>query len=188
MTALSARILIPETAGFDAELALPTLAGQLLPDVLVGLILAGLFAATMSTADSQILSCTSAISNDFSIKKLESYRANKIATVCVTVVALGIALYGSKSVFSLVLIAWSALASAFAPLFIVYALRQKVAEWHAIAMMVSGIGVMLLWRYFALNEITYEILPGILTGLLVFVLGKAGQKLAGALDGRSQTA
>jgi sodium/proline symporter len=49
---LAARLLLPETANFDAELALPTLAGQLLPPVLTGLVLAGLFAATISTADS----------------------------------------------------------------------------------------------------------------------------------------
>ncbi|MFP6684349.1 MAG: sodium/proline symporter, partial [Polyangiaceae bacterium] len=59
---LAARAALPgltegfDLATFDAELALPKLALALLPGVIVGLCLAGLFAATMSTADSQILS------------------------------------------------------------------------------------------------------------------------------------
>lgn len=173
LAALAARLLIPETTGFDAELALPTLAGQLLPEVLVGLVLAGLFAATMSTADSQILACTAAITRDFAPKKFSGYMANKLATIFVTAVALTIALSGNESVFSLVLIAWSALASAFAPLLIVYALKQKVTEALALTMMLGGVGTMLLWRYFDLNDITYEIAPGILAGLMIFVIGKA---------------
>ena len=42
---LLARLLLPDAGSFDAELALPMLANQLLPEVLVGLVLAGLFAA-----------------------------------------------------------------------------------------------------------------------------------------------
>lgn len=171
-TALAARLLIPETSGFDTELALPTLAGQLLPEVLVGLVLAGLFAATMSTADSQILACTAAITHDLLPRKLSSYRATKLATVFVTVMALTIALSGSKSVFSLVIIAWSALGSAFAPLLIVYALKQTVSERLAVTMMLTGPVVMLLWRHFELSGVIYEIAPGIIAGLAIFVIGK----------------
>lgn len=177
-TALAARLLVPETSGFDTELALPTLAGQLLPEILVGLVLAGLFAATMSTADSQILACTAAVTNDLAPGKLNGYLATKLATVFVTAVALTIALSGNKSVFSLVLVAWSALASVFAPLLIVYALKQRVPEKLAIAMMLGGPTVMLLWRYFELKGIIYECAPGILAGLLIFVAGKVLERMA----------
>ncbi|MEZ4576018.1 MAG: hypothetical protein R2857_14060 [Vampirovibrionales bacterium] len=72
---------LPDVAHFDAELALPVLAGQL-PAVLVELILAGLFATTMSTADSQILCCTAAISNDLTPNdQTVSYMATKFITV-----------------------------------------------------------------------------------------------------------
>jgi len=178
-TALAARLLIPETEGFDTELALPMLAGQLLPEVLVGLVLAGLFAATMSTADSQILACTAAVTNDLLPKRYSSYMVTKLVTVFVTVMALIIALSGNQSVFALVLIAWSALASAFAPLLIVYALKQKVSEKLAVAMMLGGPVAMLLWRYFELTDIIYECAPGILAGLAIFVVGKVFQQLAG---------
>ena len=51
---LLSRIYLVDTEAFDAELALPTMAMELLSPALVGLILAGLFAATMSTADSVV--------------------------------------------------------------------------------------------------------------------------------------
>ena len=79
----------------------------------------------------------------------------KLTTVLVVVVALGIALFGNDSVFSLVIIAWSALGSAFAPLLTVYALGGKPSEKMALTMMFSGLGTMLLWRYLGLSDIVY---------------------------------
>jgi sodium/proline symporter len=178
LAALSARLLLPQTTSFDAELALPTLALQLLPEVFVGLILAGLFAATMSTADSQILSCSAAITRDFAFGKKRSYLVTKLATVGVTAIALVIALSGNESVFSLVLIAWSALACAFAPLLTVYALGGKPSETLALTMMVTGLGAMLMWRYLGLSETMYEIAPGILAGLLPYILWQSITKIS----------
>lgn len=103
--ALCTRVLLPES-GFDKELALPALAEQMLPDVLVGVIFAGIFAATISTADSLILSCTASLSRDLGVfnKYKDSYRFLKICTLGMTAVASLIAIYASKSVFDLVLL------------------------------------------------------------------------------------
>jgi SSS family transporter len=170
---LAARLLLPETANFDAELALPALAQQLLPPVLTGVVLAGLFAATISTADSQILSCTAAITRDFPTRRLHGYAATKLATLFVTLLALAIALIRNESVFALVLIAWSALAGAFGPLMIVYALDQKPTEGLTLAMVLGGIAIVLAWRYLGWDQtIVYEVMPGMLGGLFLFVLGK----------------
>jgi sodium/proline symporter len=170
---LASRLLLPETANFDAELALPTLAGELLPPILTGLVLAGLFAATISTADSQILSCTAAITRDFPWRTLRGYTATKLATLSVTLLALGIALGRNENVFTLVLIAWSALASAFGPLLIVYALNQKPTEALALAMVLTGVVVVLVWRSLGWDQtVVYEVMPGMLSGLFVFVIGK----------------
>ncbi|MCS5596707.1 MAG: sodium/proline symporter [Alphaproteobacteria bacterium] len=179
ITALAARLLLPEVDAFDAELALPALAQELLPEILVGLVLAGLFAATMSTADSQILSCTAALTNDLFPQKLSGYKTNKFATVFITALALMIALFGSKSVFSLVLIAWSALASAFAPILILHALNRDTTENQAIAMVVGGIGSMLAWRHFGLNDITYEIVAGITGGFVIYLVYGVLLKITG---------
>jgi sodium/proline symporter len=146
------------------------MAQKLLPPVFVGLILAGIFAATMSTADSLILSCSSALTHDLLPKGLETTLQIKVATILVAAFALAIALSGNQSVFSLVILAWSVLASAFAPLLIMYAIGKRVSEGQAIVMMLTGVSVALLWRYLGWHNSIYEGMPGILAGLLMFYL------------------
>lgn len=170
---LMARILIPHIDNFDSELALPMISIDLLPPILGGLILAGLFAATMSTADSLILSCSASLTHDFFRHKKENIWITKLSTVLVTFLALVIALTGSKSVFQLVLYAWAVLAAAFGPLLIVYCLKQQVSERIAVTMVLTGAATVIVWTQLGLSPILYEITPGIVAGLLVFVIGKS---------------
>ena len=165
-----ARILLPELGALDEELALPTMAQNFLPPVLVGLILAGIFSATMSTADSLVLSCSAALTHDLLPKRVESKWEIKIATLVVTALALAIALAQPQSVFSLVILSWSALASAFAPLLIVYALGNNVPERLGIAMIIIGPAVAILWRKLEWHISIYEGMPGILAGLALFYI------------------
>ncbi len=160
---LLAKVYLPELGEIDPELALPRMAQMLLPDILVGLILAGIFAATMSTADSVVLSCSAAITHDLLPQRLESPWLLKAATAFVTLLALFLALTGSQSVFALVILAWSTLASAFAPLLALYALNRKLSELHAIELMFAGVAIALVWRYaLGWHGQIYEGLPGIL--------------------------
>ncbi len=160
------RLYLPDLASLDPELALPTMAVELLPDVLIGVILAGIFAATMSTADSLVLSCSAAITHDLAPKRLESSVALKAATAGSTLLALLLALSGNQSVFSIVILAWSTLACAFAPLLILFALKRRISETNAIIMMAIGVGVALIWRYgLGWHGDIYEGLPGILSGV-----------------------
>lgn len=169
---LLSRLLIPSVEAFDAELALPKISQQLLPSVMVGFVLAGIFSATMSTADSQILSCTSAVVKDILPKKVNSLILTKIITLSIAAVALLIALYGSKNVFKLVLISWSVLSAAFAPLLILYACKQTISEKLAICVVLFGVSGTLLWRYTGLSSALYEVGPGIIAGLLTYFLLK----------------
>ena len=95
---------VPLTEGLSesqaTELAIPEMARRLLPDVLIGLTLAGLFSATMSTADSQILVYSGAITQDINPIWKESYIASKVATLAVTGLALSVALFSGQGVFS----------------------------------------------------------------------------------------
>ena len=161
------RIYLPELGSLDPELALPTMAVQLLPGIAVGAILAGVFAATMSTADSLVLSCSAAITHDLAKDRLERPWQMKAATAFVTGLALLIALGENQSVFALVILAWSTLATAFAPLLLLYAFQRKLPEGPAIAAMLVGVGVAIGWRYMGWHGDLYEGLPGILAGLLV---------------------
>lgn len=161
------RLYLPDLGSLDPELALPTMAVQLLPGIAVGAILAGIFAATMSTADSLVLSCSAAITHDLAKDRLERPWQMKAATAFVTGLALLIALGENQSVFALVILAWSTLATAFAPLLLLYASNRRLAEGPAIAAMLIGVATALGWRYMGWHADLYEGLPGILVGLMV---------------------
>jgi Na+/proline symporter len=161
------RIYLTDVAAFDAELALPTMAMDLLPPYLVGLILAGIFAATMSTADSLILSCSAAITHDLLPHKIENTLLLKATTILITLAALSWALINEQSVFSLVILAWSSLASSFAPLLIVRSLGGTPDHRMSIFAVIAGLGVAMLWRYLGWHSALYEGMAGILAGLII---------------------
>ena len=165
-----ARVYLPDVANFDAELALPTMAQQLLPPAFVGLILAGIFAATMSTADSLVLSCSAVLTHDMLPKKVENIWLLKIATILITGVALLLALLNNQSVFNMVLMAWSGLASAFAPLLIFLCLGKQPSQVVSIVAVICGFVVALVWRELGLHSMVYEGMPGMLSGILIFSL------------------
>lgn len=163
-----ARLLLPANGTFDPELALPTLANNLLPEVLVGVVLAGLFSATMSTADSQILSCSAALTQDILPKNKSTYLITKLSTVIVTCIALGFALFGSSNVFELVLIAWSVLAACFGPILFLYSFNIKIKESVALAMLFAGFVVTVAWKALGWGDVIYEIAPGMIAPLIVY--------------------
>jgi sodium/proline symporter len=189
---LYARVLLPELgAGLSGdaliaatENALPTLSMELLPSVLVGLMLAGLFAATMSTADSQVLSCSAAITQDVFPKWGHSYKASKIATIAVTLTALLFAISASSGVFVIVLVAWAALASMFGPVLLVRLANLPLPSWLAVAMMGTGLGVVIGWGESGYADAVFKGLPGFIAPLLVYGVAY-GAVLRGREDGVS---
>ena len=90
---LASRVLF-NAEGFDAELGLPTMAMETMPAVGVGMILASIFAATMSTADSQVLACTAAITDDIKPEWREDHKTTKIVTLVVAAFATLISIGG----------------------------------------------------------------------------------------------
>ena len=170
---LLSHVLLPTDVPFDAELALPMLAAAQLPDAFVGLILAGVFAASMSTADSLILSCAATLSEDFVPRDRLPMFVVKGATLLVTALALAIALYGDRNVFSLVIGAWSVMAAAFAPLLTVYALGGRVSERLALAMLVLGVASVYAWKAVPILADYYEGMLAIIVGFGVYGIGRA---------------
>ena len=126
----------------------------------------------MSTADSQILSCTASITNDLFSNKKDNYLFNKAVTLIVTLFVVTIAINDNKNVFNLVLISWSTLACCFSPILIVYSHKQKITEFLSIMMMVIPLITLHLWRYFEFNILIYEVAPGILSGIITFLVHK----------------
>jgi sodium/proline symporter len=173
---LLSRIYLGDTPEFDAELALPTMAVELLHPYLVGLILAGIFAATMSTADSLVLSCSAAVTHDLLPHRIEQTRLIKGTTIAVTLIALGFALINSQSVFSLVIMAWSGLASAFAPLLVVLCLGFRPGQGVSVFALLAGLAAALLWRWLGWEQYIYEGLPGMLTGFAILLALSGGRR------------
>jgi len=172
IAALCARVLLPELSESDPELALPTLSANLMPEILSGLFLAGLFAAAMSTADSQVLSSSAALTHDLFPRYKDNVVWSKLGTFLVGLLALGIAISGDKNVMELALYGWSVMAAGMGPLLFVYALGQKPSQIHAVAMMIGGAAVSVGWEQAGLSNDLYSVLPGVATSLLIYFVPK----------------
>lgn len=164
-----ARLVLPDVALFDPELALPGMAQSLLPEVFVGLVLAAMFAATMSTADSLILSCSAALTRDFSDKAMHSLTASKIATALILGFAVLVAMSDNSTVFSLVLDAWGMLSSSFAPLILIYALGFRMPQWQAISVVLWGLLIFIVWPWLDFALYIYPAAPAVVGALLLFL-------------------
>ncbi|MEC8258527.1 MAG: sodium/proline symporter, partial [Candidatus Thermoplasmatota archaeon] len=93
---LACRAIFDGTLSVDeAESGLPMLAQSLNP-ILGGVILASIFAATMSTADSQVLACTAAITDDIKPEWKQNHGRTKQVTLVVAALATGISLIGQQ--------------------------------------------------------------------------------------------
>jgi sodium/proline symporter len=170
---LASRTLLPELGAADAELALPILATQLLPSLFVGGILAGLFSATISTADSQILTCSAAITQDLFPKWKDRFSLSKLTTLLTMLAVVLIALFGSKSVYVLVVLAWSGLAVVLGPLILCACLNIKVGYKTSLAMMIGPLLTTILWsQVFMLSGHVNEVLPSFLVAVLIFGMSR----------------
>ena len=151
---LMTRVHLPEIGTMDAELVLPTMAAKLLPEFMVGVMLAGIFAAIMSTADSLLLSCSSALTHDILPRKFETKKEMQLATLGITVFALAVAgyaiVFGGQSVFRLTQFAWAGMGSAFAPLLLLLSLRQELKQNVALTMMAAGLSAVIIWNQLGL--------------------------------------
>jgi len=177
IVALCTRVLIPDAELFDKELALPEMAIQMLPEILVGVILAGIFAGTISTADSLILSGTANLSRDIFNKYKDSYSFMKLGTLAMTGAALTIALFGSKSVFDLVMFVIAIMGAGFAPLMIVRVMRWQLPDWLAMAMVLGGLAVAVYWRMEGFHKSVFDSFPGMVAALSIYAAGRGFVKL-----------
>ena len=162
---LASRVLFTD-GDFDAELGLPALAMDTLPALGVGMILASIFAATMSTADSQVLACTAAITDDIKPEWRENHKTTKKVTLYVAAAATlisvgGLYVPGGDSVFALVVLAVYGLGGIFVPLLIVRWTGYKPDTFHSIVMMISAFTGVIVWTFLGLGEDVFPSVPGV---------------------------
>ena len=139
-------VIAPE----DAQTGLPELAQSLNP-ILGGVILASIFAATMSTADSQVLACTAAITDDIKPEWNQDHGKTKKVTLAIAALATVISLVGQlftgfgDSVFILVVFAVYGLGGIFIPLILIRMMGYEPDSKHSISMMVAALLGVLIW-------------------------------------------
>ncbi len=182
--AILGRAYAPTQALVDAgqqELIFVTLAQKLFPGFVAGLLLSAIVAAAMSTADSQLLVASSSFTSDIykpifrkNASDKEVLWVGRIVVLIIAVTAYFIASSkseGAASIMTLVDNAWGGFGSAFGPVIILSLFWKRFTYKGAIAGVVGGAVVDVLWMNL-LTESTgvYELLPGFIAGALCAVI------------------
>ena len=123
--------------------------------LIAGVIIAGILASTMSTADSQLIAASSAVSEDilqdvFGIKlsKTGAMLAARTTLVVVALLGIIIAWNPDSSVFNIVSFAWAGFGAVFGPIMLFSLFWKRTNLFGAIAGMLSGGGMVFFWKYF----------------------------------------
>ncbi len=182
--AILGRAFAPTQALVEAgqqELVFVTLAQKLFPGFIAGLLLSAIVAAAMSTADSQLLVASSSFTSDIykpifrkKASDKEVLWVGRIVVLIIAVIAYFIASSkseGAASIMTLVDNAWGGFGSAFGPVIILSLFWKRFTYKGAIAGVVGGAVVDVLWMNF-LTDVTgvYELLPGFIAGGLFAIV------------------
>jgi len=186
-----AGIVYFETPLDDPETVFIDLIDVLLNPWLGGILLAAVLAAIMSTADSQLLVASSALTEDFYrsfINKTASEShlvwVGRFTVVAVAVIAFALALEGG-GVLDLVAYAWAGFGAAFGPLILLSLYWRGVTRNGALAGMLVGAGMVVLWRQIGNPLGLYEMVPAfILSAVAIVAVSYATQ---GSLPSRKAT-
>lgn len=137
----------------DPEKLMPIMATRLLPMWLAGIFISGAIAAMMSTADSQILVATSAVTEDIYHRVLKKSPSEKrlvlisrITTLVVGIIAFILALTTKELVFSMVSYAWGGLGSSFGPVILLSLYWKKLNRIGVISAMLTGSIGTIIWK------------------------------------------
>ncbi len=156
-----------------------TMVRSIFPALLAGILLSAILAASMSTADSQLLASSSAFASDVykttfrkNASSSEMLWAGRYVVAIISVVALAIAMNPScAGIMALVECAWAAFGAAFGPSIILSLYWKRFTYKGAIAGIVVGFGVDALWYAFLSGSTgLYEIIPGFIASLIAAVV------------------
>ena len=183
---MTANGMIAQLSGSDSETIIVKVAHLLstygyFPAMMAGLILAGILASTMSTADSQLLAASSSVSQNImqetlhmNVSKKTSMLVARLTVIVIAVIAIFIARNPNSSVFEIVSFAWAGFGAAFGPV-VICTLFWKRTNWQgALAGMIAGGVSVFVWKYLVapLGGVfaIYELLPAFLVGLFVIIV------------------
>ncbi len=136
--------------GNAAENVLALVLGQVMPTLIIGIYIAAVLSAVMSTVDSLLVVASSAVTRDFyqqilhpEIDEKKLMGLSKKVTLILAILSLGVALAVSvlsptRTVFWFVIFGWSGIAATFCPVIILSIFWKDYTEKGAIATMVTG--------------------------------------------------
>ncbi|MBE6703188.1 MAG: sodium/proline symporter [Ruminococcaceae bacterium] len=173
------------TEGFDPERIIVYMADAIgsldtFAAIIAGLIIAGILASIMSTADSQLLAASSSVSENivkrFAWKNMSNKAQMWVArgtVVVIAIIAVFFAWNPDSSVFRIVSFAWAGFGATFGPLVLCALFWKRTNKWGALAGMLSGGTVVFIWKY-VIRPLggfwdIYELLPAFLVSLLFII-------------------
>ena len=151
-----------------------------IPAFTAGIILSGILASTMSTADSQLLAAASSISQDiihdtFKIKlsTKKSMLLARVSVIVVSIIAIFLAADPESSVFGIVSFAWAGFGAVFGPVMLCSLFWKRATKSGIIAGMASG-GIMIFVWKFLVRPLggafdIYELLPAFIVSLAFII-------------------
>ena len=183
---ISASGALKTLSGSDSETLIIKIAQLLsshgvLAIIFAGIILAGILACTMSTADSQLLAASSSISQNilrdvFHLKLSEkaTMLTARLTVVVIAVIAVFIAKDPNSSVFGIVSFAWAGFGGAFGPVMLFSLFWRRTTRNGALAGIISGGAMVFIWKYLV-RPIggawdVYELLPAFLVGSVFIIV------------------
>jgi SSS family solute:Na+ symporter len=180
---LVGRALVPDLAGLpnqDPEMIYLVLSSAHFGPVLYGLLVGGVFAAILSTADSQLLVVASTVVRDLWGQVVKSGQQldpgqelflSRVVVVISGLLAMVLAYVAKDLVFWLVLFAWGGLGASLGPALILSLYWRRTSRLGVLAGMLTGTAVTMIWKLW-LKEPTglYELIPAFFGALVVIVL------------------
>ena len=174
------------TALEDSETIIVQIANLLashgiVPALIAGVILAGILASTMSTADSQLLAASSSASENiigglFKVKLSETSQmvVARVTLIIISVIGVIIAWNPNSSVFGIVSFAWAGFGAAFGPVMLLALFWKRSNKYGAICGMLAGGAMVFIWKFIIAKLggafAIYELLPAFIVGLVVNVV------------------
>ena len=183
---VSANGKIPLLEGSNAETVIVRITGFLasygiLPAIVAGMILAGILAATMSTADSQLLAASSAFSENlvqdvFGIKLTakQTMKIARLTVISIAIIAVFLAHDPNSSVFAIVSFAWAGFGATFGPAILFSLFWKRSNRQGILAGLITGGVMVFVWKFLVrpMGGIfgIYELLPAFVTAGIVIII------------------
>lgn len=149
--------------------------------IVAGLVLSGILASTMSTADSQLLAASSSVSEDIlggvfrlNLSTKATMWVARISVIVIAIIAVIFARDPNSSVFAIVSFAWAGFGATFAPVILCALFWKRCNKWGALSGMVSGAVVIFVWKYMVrpMGGVwdIYELLPAFIVALIFIIV------------------